>query len=52
MGKGAFYQQVDLGLADAYALAGRTMTCNLQSADGVEGVDAFVNKRKAVWQGG
>ena len=51
MGKGAFYQQVDLGLADAYALAGRTMTCNLQSADGIEGVDAFVNKRKAVWQG-
>jgi enoyl-CoA hydratase/carnithine racemase len=51
MGKGAFYQQVDLGLADAYALAGRTMTCNLQSADGIEGVDAFVTKRKAVWQG-
>ncbi len=52
MGKGAFYQQVDLGLADAYALAGRTMTCNLQSPDGIEGVDAFVSKRKAVWQGG
>ena len=51
MGKGAFYQQVDLGLADAYALAGRIMTCNLQSADGIEGVDAFVTKRKAVWQG-
>ena len=52
LGKDAFYQQIDLGLTDAYDLAGRTMTCNLQDADGVEGVDAFVNKRKAVWKGG
>ena len=51
MGKGAFYQQVDLGLGAAYELAGRTMTCNLQAADGIEGVDAFVNKRPAVWHG-
>ena len=51
MGKGAFYRQIDLGLAAAYELAGRTMTCNLQAADGIEGVDAFVNKRHAVWQG-
>ena len=50
MGKGAFYRQVDLGLAEAYDLAGRTMTCNLQSPDGIEGVDAFVNKRKAAWK--
>ena len=51
MGKNAFYQQVDLGLGAAYELAGRTMTCNLQSPDGIEGVDAFVGKRRAVWQG-
>ena len=51
MGKNAFYQQIDLGLGAAYELAGRTMTCNLQSADGIEGVDAFVGKRRAVWQG-
>ena len=51
MGKGAFYRQVDLGLGAAYELAGRTMTCNLQAADGIEGVDAFVNKRPAVWHG-
>ena len=50
LGKGAFYRQIDMGLIDAYELAGRTMTCNLQDADGVEGVDAFVGKRKAVWQ--
>ena len=51
LGKGAFYQQIDMGLIDAYELAGRTMTCNLQDADGVEGVDAFVTKRRAVWKG-
>ena len=51
LGKGAFYQQIDMGLIDAYDLAGRTMTCNLQDADGIEGVDAFVTKRKAVWKG-
>ncbi len=50
LGKDAFYQQIDLGLIDAYELAGRTMTCNLQDADGIEGVDAFVGKRKAVWK--
>ncbi|MFN0163407.1 MAG: enoyl-CoA hydratase [Burkholderiales bacterium] len=51
LGKQAFYKQVDMGLAEAYGLAGRTMTCNLQNADGIEGVDAFVNKRPAVWKG-
>ncbi|MBL8382382.1 MAG: enoyl-CoA hydratase [Burkholderiales bacterium] len=50
LGKAAFYQQVDMGLAQAYELAGRTMTCNLQDADGIEGVDAFVGKRKATWR--
>ena len=50
MGKKAFYQQIDLGLGAAYELAGRTMTCNLQAPDGIEGVDAFVNKRRAAWK--
>ena len=51
LGKGAFYRQIDMGLTDAYDLAGRTMTCNLQDPDGVEGVDAFVGKRKPAWKG-
>ena len=51
LGKDAFYKQIDMGISAAYELAGRTMTCNLQSADGIEGVDAFVGKRKAVWKG-
>lgn len=50
LGKQAFYQQIDMGMVDAYDLAGRTMTCNLQDADGVEGVDAFVTKRKPHWR--
>ena len=50
LGKEAFYRQADMGLSDAYELAGRTMTCNLQDPDGVEGVEAFVTKRKAVWK--
>ncbi len=50
LGKDAFYRQIDMGLADAYDLAGRTMMCNLQDPDGIEGVDAFVGKRRAVWK--
>ncbi len=50
LGKEAFYRQIDMNLGDAYDLAGRTMMCNLQDPDGIEGVDAFVNKRKAVWK--
>ena len=51
LGKEAFYQQAEMGLGDAYAFTGKTMTCNLALEDGVEGVDAFVHKRKAVWKG-
>jgi enoyl-CoA hydratase/carnithine racemase len=50
LGKDAFYRQIDMSVTDAYDLAGRTMMCNLQDPDGIEGVDAFVNKRKAVWK--
>ena len=51
LGKEAFYRQAEMGLGDAYAFTGKTMTCNLALEDGVEGVDAFVNKRRAVWKG-
>jgi enoyl-CoA hydratase/carnithine racemase len=52
IGKDGFYQQLDLGLPAAYELAGRAMACNLQAPDGVEGVDAFVTKRRAAWTNG
>ena len=51
LGKDAFYRQAEMGLSEAYAFTGNTMTCNLALEDGVEGVDAFVNKRRAVWKG-
>jgi len=50
LGKRAFYQQVELGLRDAYELAGDTMTCNLGFDDAAEGVDAFVGKRPPAWR--
>ena len=50
LGKDTFYRQLDLDLAGAYVLAGETMTCNLQAADGVEGIAAFIGKRKPQWQ--
>ncbi len=51
LGKEAFYRQIDMGLGEAYDLAGHTMTCNLQDPDGIEGVAAFVSKRKPQWRG-
>ena len=50
LGKRGFYSQVELGLADAYRLAGAAMTCNLGYDDAAEGIDAFVGKRAPVWE--
>ncbi len=49
-GKRAFYQQLDLSLADAYLLAGEAMACNLMMEDASEGVDAFLDKRAPLWR--
>jgi enoyl-CoA hydratase/carnithine racemase len=51
LGKRAFYEQVDLGLADAYRAASRQMTCNLGFDDASEGMDAFLSKRQPGWRG-
>jgi enoyl-CoA hydratase/carnithine racemase len=51
MGKGMFYQQLEMGLADAYAYAGEVMACNMMSEDAGEGIDAFMQKRKAEYKG-
>ena len=50
IGKEAFYRQIELGLDDAYAYAGAVMTRNMLTADAREGIDAFLAKRKPVWQ--
>jgi len=51
LGKQAFYRQIDRGIADAYALAGDAMVCNLLEPDALEGIDAFLQKRPAKWGG-
>jgi enoyl-CoA hydratase/carnithine racemase len=48
-GKRFFYEQLEQDVAEAYALAARTITCNLLDPDGQEGVAAFVEKRKPRW---
>ena len=51
MGKKAFYEQVELGLADAYALASRAMIDNFMHPDAGEGAAAFLEKRAPRWAG-
>ena len=48
-GKKGFYDQVEMGLEDAYAYAGRVMVDNLLARDAEEGIAAFISKRKPVW---
>ena len=50
-GKKMFYKQIELNIKDAYAFAGEIMACNMMAEDVTEGVDAFINKRQAVWRG-
>ncbi len=51
IGKRLFYQQLEQGLAGAYALASEAMACNMVSEDAKEGIDAFIDKRKPEWRG-
>jgi enoyl-CoA hydratase/carnithine racemase len=49
-GKSLFYRQLELPLAEAYALAGEAMACNMMAEDVKEGIDAFFEKRSPEWQ--
>jgi 1,4-dihydroxy-2-naphthoyl-CoA synthase len=49
MGKALFYQQLELGIAAAYQLAGQTMACNMMDDSALEGVQAFIEKRSPNW---
>ena len=51
IGKEAFYAQSELGLDEAYAYAAEVMTTNMLARDAEEGIDAFLGKRKPVWEG-
>ena len=48
-GKQAIYRQDEMTLADAYALATDVMKNNLLADDAIEGVNAFIEKRKPDW---
>jgi enoyl-CoA hydratase/carnithine racemase len=51
LGKQAFYQQIDLDQARAYAYAKEVMSRNALAADAQEGISAFLGKRKPCWTG-
>jgi enoyl-CoA hydratase/carnithine racemase len=50
IGKKAFYQQIDLDLADAYRLGARVMVENMLTRDADEGITAFIEKRRPTWE--
>jgi enoyl-CoA hydratase/carnithine racemase len=49
LGKALFYRQLETGIKEAYADAGRTMACNMMDAATLEGVHAFIEKRAPQW---
>ncbi len=49
MGKQLFYRQIETGMAAAYDDAAQTMACNMMDASALEGVQAFIDKRKPNW---
>ena len=51
LGKQAYYTQIDLDQAKAYAYAKEVMSMNALAADAQEGMAAFLGKRGACWKG-
>ena len=49
MGKALFYRHLEVGIEAAYADAGETMACNMMDHSALEGVQAFIDKRKPDW---
>lgn len=49
LGKKFYYEQIDLGLFEAYKLGEDLMVQNINTNDGQEGIKSFVEKRKAKW---
>ena len=49
IGKRAFYDQIDLSLAQAYDLTGAVMVANMLERDTAEGIAAFLEKRAPDW---
>jgi enoyl-CoA hydratase/carnithine racemase len=51
IGKQAYYTQIELDQAKAYAYTKEVMAMNNTAADAQEGIRAFLEKRPACWQG-
>ncbi len=49
IGKQAFYDQIEMPMADAYAYAGEVMIHNMLTQDAEEGIGAFIEKRTPKW---
>jgi enoyl-CoA hydratase/carnithine racemase len=49
IGKRAFYEQREMGLAAAYDHASAVMVENMLARDAEEGIGAFMEKRTPVW---
>ncbi|MBV8510722.1 MAG: enoyl-CoA hydratase [Xanthobacteraceae bacterium] len=49
LGKRAFYDQIEMNLADAYRHASGVMVENMMLRDAAEGIGAFLEKRKPTW---
>ena len=49
LGKQLFYRQLEAGMGTAYEDAAQTMACNMMDASALEGVQAFIDKRKPNW---
>jgi enoyl-CoA hydratase/carnithine racemase len=52
LGKRAFYEQIEMPLANAYECASRAMIESLEDDDAIEGMSAFLEKRAPNWRGG
>jgi enoyl-CoA hydratase/carnithine racemase len=50
IGKKAYYNQLELGLSDAYDYASEVMLENMLARDAEEGVGAFLEKRDPKWE--
>jgi enoyl-CoA hydratase/carnithine racemase len=50
IGKRAFYEQIEMPLAEAYAYATEVMVENMMARDAAEGISAFLDKRKPEWK--
>ena len=50
MGKALFYRQLETGIEAAYQDASNAIACNFMQSDAQEGIAAFLEKRKPVWE--